>query len=45
MKIVKVALVLMKAENIGANLFILKGETLQKANACVASNREESMMI
>ncbi|KAH9725675.1 Integrase catalytic domain-containing protein [Citrus sinensis] len=38
MKIVKGALVLMKAEKISANLFMLKGETLQEADACVASN-------
>ncbi|KAH9769282.1 hypothetical protein KPL71_011940 [Citrus sinensis] len=34
MKIVKGALVLMKAEKIGTNLFMLKGETLQEADAC-----------
>ncbi|KAH9727082.1 Integrase catalytic domain-containing protein [Citrus sinensis] len=45
MKIVKGALVLMKAEKIGANIFILKGETLQEADACVASNGEESTMM
>ncbi|KAH9753878.1 Integrase catalytic domain-containing protein [Citrus sinensis] len=45
MKIVKGALVLMKAEKIGANLFMLKGETLQEADVCVASNGEESTMI
>ncbi|KAH9651797.1 Integrase catalytic domain-containing protein [Citrus sinensis] len=45
MKIVKAALVLMKAEKIGANLFMLKGETLQEANACVASNGEKSTMM
>ena len=45
MKIVKGALVLMKVEKIGVNLFILKGETLQEADACVASNGEESTMI
>ncbi|KAH9681067.1 Integrase catalytic domain-containing protein [Citrus sinensis] len=45
MKIVKGALVLMKAEKIGANLFMLKGETLQEADACVTSNREESTMM
>ncbi|KAH9706497.1 hypothetical protein KPL70_012225 [Citrus sinensis] len=45
MKIVKGALVLMKAEKIGANLFMLKGETLQEADACVASNGEESTMM
>ena len=32
----------MKTENIGANLFMLKGETLQEADVCVASNGEES---
>ncbi|KAH9689170.1 Integrase catalytic domain-containing protein [Citrus sinensis] len=45
MKIVKGALVLMKAEKIGANLYMLKGETLQEADACVASNGEESSMM
>ncbi|KAH9658914.1 retrovirus-related pol polyprotein from transposon TNT 1-94-like protein [Citrus sinensis] len=45
MKIVKGALVLMKAEKIGANLFMLKGETLQEADACVTSNGEESTMM
>ncbi|KAH9655417.1 Integrase catalytic domain-containing protein [Citrus sinensis] len=45
MKIVKGALVLMKAEKIGTNLFMLKGETLQEADACVASNGEESTMM
>ncbi|KAH9678909.1 Integrase catalytic domain-containing protein [Citrus sinensis] len=45
MKIVKGALVLMKAEKIGANLFMLKEETLQEADACVASNGEESTMM
>ncbi|KAH9671607.1 hypothetical protein KPL70_017434 [Citrus sinensis] len=45
MKIVKGALVLMKAEKIGANLFMLKGETLHEADACVASNGEESTMM
>ena len=36
MKIVKGVLVLMKAEKIGVNLFMLKGKTLQEADACVA---------
>ncbi|KAH9782977.1 hypothetical protein KPL71_009140 [Citrus sinensis] len=45
MKIVKGALVLMNAEKIGANLFMLKGETLQEADACVVSNGEESTMM
>ena len=45
MKIVKGALVLMKAEKINANLFMLKGETLQEADVCVASNGEESTMM
>ena len=31
-KIVKCALLLMKAKKIGANIFILKGETLQEAD-------------
>ncbi|KAH9762162.1 Integrase catalytic domain-containing protein [Citrus sinensis] len=45
MKIVKGELVLMKAEKIGANLFMLKRETLQEADECVASNGEESTMM
>lgn len=40
-KIVKGALVLMKAEKFSANLFILKKETLQEVDMCVTSNREE----
>ena len=44
-KIAKSPLVLMKVEKFGANLFILKGETLQEADACVASKGEESMMM
>ena len=35
----------MKVKKIGANLFILKGEKLQEADACVASNEEESAMM
>ena len=35
----------MKAEKIGANLFILKGEMLQEADACVASNEEELVLM
>ncbi|KAH9680516.1 hypothetical protein KPL71_026569 [Citrus sinensis] len=45
MKIIKGALVLMKAEKNGANLFMFKGETLQEADACVASNGEQSTMM
>ena len=45
MKIVKCALVLMKTEEIDANLFILKEETLHEADKCVASNGEESAMM
>ena len=45
MKIVKGALVLMKAEKIDTNLFMLKGETLQDADTCVTSNGEESTMM
>ena len=45
MKIVKGELVLMKEEKIVANLFILKEETLQEADTCVASNREKSTMM
>ena len=44
-KTVKGALILMKAEKIGANLFMLKGETLQEVDAFVASNGEESTMM
>ncbi|KAH9745518.1 hypothetical protein KPL70_004102 [Citrus sinensis] len=39
MKIVKGALVLLKAEKIGANLFILKGEILQEADASIARSK------
>ena len=35
----------MKAKKIDANLFMLKGETLQEADACVTSNEEESAMM
>ncbi|KAH9714562.1 hypothetical protein KPL71_020696 [Citrus sinensis] len=45
MKIVKGTLVLMKVEKIGVNLFMLKGETLHEADACVALNGEESTMM
>ena len=45
MKVVKGALVLMKAKKIGVNLFMFKGETLQEADACVASNGEQSTMM
>ena len=45
MKIVKGALILMKAEKIGANLFMLKEETPQEADVCVASNGVESTMM
>ena len=45
MNIVRSALVLMEAENICANLFMLKGETLQEATTCFASNGEESTMM
>ncbi|KAH9689319.1 hypothetical protein KPL70_015447 [Citrus sinensis] len=45
MKIVKGVLVLMKAERISTNLFMFKGKTLQEADACVASNGEESTMM
>ena len=45
MKIVKGALVLMKEEKIGANLFMLKRETLKEVDACVASSGEESTMM
>ena len=45
MKITSGVPVLMKVETIGANLFVLKGETLQEVDACVASNEEESKMM
>lgn len=47
MKIVRGALVIMKAEKIATNLFMLEGETLPEANACVASTSkgEESTMM
>ena len=44
MKIVNGTLELMKAKKIGANLFTLKGETLEEVDVCVASNGEESKM-
>ena len=44
-KIARGALVLLKAEKIEANLFMLKRETLQEVDACVASNKEESVMM
>ncbi|KAH9671138.1 hypothetical protein KPL70_017236 [Citrus sinensis] len=45
MKIVKGVLVLIKVEKISANIFMLKAKTLQEADACVASNGEESTMM
>ena len=45
MKIVKGALILMKAEKIGVNLFMLKGETLYEVDTCVISNKKESTMM
>ena len=45
MKIVKGMLVLMKVEKIGANLFMLKGETLQETDVCITSNGEKSTMM
>ena len=47
MKIVKGALVMMKAEKIAANLYMLKGETQQKgeASAALASSAEELTMM
>ena len=45
MKIVKGVLVLIKAEKIGDNPLILEGETLQKVDVCVVSNKEESAMM
>ena len=45
MKIAKGALVLMKVEKIGANIFMLKKETLQQVDACVASNGKKSAMM
>lgn len=47
MKIDKGALVMMKTEQVGANLYMLKGETLQEGEAFVAlvSSTEESTMM
>ena len=45
MKIVKGALILMKAKKIDVNLFMHKGETLYEADACVTSNGEDSTMM
>lgn len=46
MKIVKGALVVMKGEKITTNLFMLKGETLQEADACIVSiNNGEKLTI
>ena len=46
LKIVRGALVVMKAEKITSNLYMLKGETLQEADSCVAStNHEEESTI
>ena len=45
MKIAKGTLVLIEAEKTNANMFILKEEILQKVDACVVSNREESTMM
>ena len=47
MKIIKGALVVMKAEKIAANLYMLKGETQQEGEASIAStsSAEESTMM
>ena len=47
MKIVKGALVVMKAEKITTNLYMLKGETLEEAQVVVTSEktREETTML
>ena len=47
LKIVRGALVVMKAEKITSNLYMLKGETLQEADSCVASTNhgEESTIM
>ena len=47
MKIVRGVLVVMRAEKIAANLYMLKGETLEEADVCVASSNhgEESTMM
>lgn len=47
MKIAKGALVVMKAEKVAANLYMLQGETLQEAEASVSSSScgEESTMM
>ena len=47
MKIVKSVLVVMKAEKIATNLYMLKRETLEEAQEAIASEktREESTML
>ncbi|KAI9160216.1 hypothetical protein LWI28_006248 [Acer negundo] len=47
LKIVRGALVVIKAEKITSNLYMLKGETLQEADSCVASTNhgEESTIM
>ena len=45
MNITRGALVLMKAEKICVNMFMLKVETLQEVYARVASNGEESTVM
>ncbi|TXG51680.1 hypothetical protein EZV62_024204 [Acer yangbiense] len=47
LKIVRGVLMVMKAEKITSNLYMLKGETLQEADSCVASSNhgEESTII
>ncbi|XP_020258296.1 uncharacterized protein LOC109834676 [Asparagus officinalis] len=47
MKIVRGVLVVIKAEKITANLYMLKGETLQEVDSCVTSTSrgEEQTMI
>ncbi|TXG58976.1 hypothetical protein EZV62_016805 [Acer yangbiense] len=47
LKIVRGVLVVMKAEKITSNLYMLKGETLQEADSCVVSSNhgEESTII
>lgn len=45
MKTVKGVFVLIKAEKISANLYMLKGKTLQEIDASVVSNKEESVMM
>lgn len=44
-KTIKDVFVLIKAEEISVNMYMLKGKTLQETDASVASNGEESVMM